>query len=155
MLGRRFRDHEHLLRVAALFLGGLLVFLFLKAALVPEGFGMYGHYRAGALEDAREGSLAFAGRATCVACHEDQAVAARGGRHEGVNCEACHGAQASHAEAEDPAAAKPQRPTAASCPVCHASNVAKPAGFPQVELGDHAEAGSCLECHAAHNPGAS
>ena len=153
MLGQRFKDLEHLLRVAALFAGGLVLFLVLKAALVPKGFGTYGHYRAGAREDARARPVVFAGADDSAACHSDVAEAKHAGKHAGVRCEACHGPLASHALADDPAAAKPQRPTAELCLVCHAKNVARPAGFPQVQLKDHAEPGTCLECHKGHQPG--
>ena len=153
MLGQRFKDQEHLLRVAALFLAGLLLFLFLKAVLVPKDFGKYGHYRAGALEDARARPVAFAGAAACADCHSDAVDAKKAGKHAGVRCEACHGALASHAQADDPAAAKPKHPTAELCLVCHAANVAKPAGFPQVQAKEHAEPGTCLECHKGHQPG--
>jgi hypothetical protein len=36
---RRFKDVAHLVRLAALFMGGLLVFGIARAQLVPEGFG--------------------------------------------------------------------------------------------------------------------
>jgi hypothetical protein len=153
MMGQRFRDYEHLLRVAALFVGGLLVFLFLKAMLVPRGFGLYGHYRAGALDDARARPAAFAGAGACADCHSDVVEAKKAGKHAGVRCEACHGPLVSHALADDAGATKPARPTATLCPVCHAANVAKPAGFPQVQVKQHAEPGTCLECHKAHQPG--
>jgi hypothetical protein len=155
MLGQRFKDQEHLLRVAGLFLVGLLAFLLLKAVLVPEGFGRYGHYRAGALDDARARPVAFAGSGACTDCHSDVVDAKKAGKHAGVRCEACHGALASHAQADDAVATKPPRPTAALCAVCHSANVAKPAGFPQVQVKEHAEPGTCLECHKAHQPGVS
>jgi hypothetical protein len=153
MQGQRFRDQEHLLRVAALFAGGLVLFLLLKAVFVPKDFGMYGHYRAGALDDVRARPVAFAGAGACTDCHSDVVDAKKAGKHAGVRCEACHGPLASHAQGDDPAATKPARPTAALCPVCHAANVAKPASFPQVQVKEHAEPGTCLECHKAHQPG--
>jgi hypothetical protein len=139
--------------VAGLFLGGLLVFLFLKAVLVPEGFGMYGHYRAGALDDVSARPMAFAGAGACTDCHSDVVEAKKAGKHAGVRCEACHGPLAGHAQGEDAAATKPARPGAELCAVCHAANVAKPAGFPQVQVKEHAEPGTCFECHKAHQPG--
>ena len=48
-MGVLFGHKEHLLRVAGLFVAGVLAFLVLQAFLVPRGFGVYGHYRAGAL----------------------------------------------------------------------------------------------------------
>ena len=152
MLPDRFKDQEHLLRVAGLFIAGLVSFLLLQMMLVPKGFGVYGHYRAGALDDSRLQPVAFAGRTACESCHTDPADALKAGKHARLGCEACHGPLARHAEAEDATANKPQRPTAAVCLVCHTSNVAKPAGFPQMTLKEHAEAGSCLECHKPHQP---
>ena len=150
-MGGPFGHKEHLLRVAGLFAAGVLVFLVLQALLVPEGFGVYGHYRAGALEENRVRSLAFAGRAACVECHSDVPDAMKGGRHEAIRCEACHGPLAGHAG--DPAEKKALRPeTQALCARCHAANVARPARFPQVEVAEHAGGEACTTCHAAHNP---
>jgi hypothetical protein len=148
----RFKDQEHLLRLVAIFGAGLLLFLALQAWFVPKDFGLYGHYRPGALDDSRARPMAFAGRAACEACHTDVAEAKTGGKHKRIGCEACHGPLARHAAGED-AAGKPPRPTAALCSVCHTTNVGKPEGFPQVEPKEHSEAGACLECHKAHNPG--
>jgi len=145
----RFRDYEHLLRPAGLALLGLVGFLVLRGVLVPDDFGRYGHYRASALDENRGEPVVFAGQDACLACHED---GRKGGKHAGVRCEACHGALARHAEADDPAAAKPTPPDAQLCLVCHLANVAKPASFPQIDLEEHAEAGSCLTCHGAHDP---
>ena len=52
-MGVLFGHRGHLLRVAGLFAAGVLAFLVLQAFLVPKGFGVYGHYRAGALEENR------------------------------------------------------------------------------------------------------
>ncbi len=151
MKGDRFGDYEHLLRVLGLFAAGLVVFLVLKAFLVPASFGLYGHYRADSLEENRARPVSFAGHAVCEDCHADVVEARKKSKHERVSCEACHGALARHA-AGDESAGKPARPTAALCLTCHASNVAKPAGFPQVSPKDHAEPGTCLECHKPHSP---
>ena len=153
-LRERFKDEEHLLRVIALFVGGLVAFLLVQALLVPNGFGVYGHFRAGALDDNRARSLGYAGAATCEACHGDALEAKQAGRHKGVACEACHGPQGKHAEADDPATSKPARPDAQLCLVCHTPNMAKPARFPQVEPREHAASTACLSCHKPHQPGA-
>lgn len=146
-----FGHKEHLVRMAALFGVGIVAFLVLQAVLVPEGFGVYGHYRAGALEENRAHPAAFAGRAACVECHSDVADAAKGGRHEGVRCEACHGPLASHAA--EPTEKKPVKPDpGALCARCHAANVARPARFPQVEPAEHAGKEACTGCHKPHHP---
>jgi hypothetical protein len=147
-----FGHKEHLFRVAALFAGGILVFLILQGLLVPKGFGVYGHFRAGALDDNRARPLAFAGRGSCVECHTDVADSQKGGRHEGVHCEACHGALASHAA--DPSEHQAVKPDSrVLCVRCHQANVARPASFPQIDVDEHAGGEACTTCHAAHNPG--
>jgi predicted CXXCH cytochrome family protein len=150
-MGVLFGHKGHLVRVAALFVAGVLVFLVLQALLVPKGFGVYGHYRAGALEENRSRPVAFAGRAACVECHSDVPEAAKGGPHEEVRCEACHGALAGHAG--DPTEKKAVRPDSRIlCARCHAENVARPARFPQVDPTEHGGGEACTTCHAAHNP---
>lgn len=148
---RLVQNKEHLVRMAGLFAVGIAVFLVLQALLVPEGFGVYGHFRAGALEDNRAHPLTYAGRASCGECHSDAAEAVRAGKHGPVACEACHGPLARHAA--DASAQKAERPDGRGiCLRCHAANVAKPTSFPQVEVNEHSPEGSCLECHPAHSP---
>jgi hypothetical protein len=150
-MGRPFEHREHLLRVALLFAGGLVAFLLVRVLLVPEGFGVYGHFRAAALDDNRQRPLVHAGRKACFDCHSDVLEALRAGKHAQVACEACHGPLARHVE--DAAAQKAERPDGRSvCLRCHQANVAKPASFPQVEVQDHSPEGPCLECHPAHSP---
>jgi len=147
-----FRHGGHLLRVAGLFLAGVAAFLVLQAFLVPEGFGVYGHYRAGAIGESRLRPAAFAGRAACVECHSDVPDVMKGGRHEAIRCEACHGPLAAHAA--DPSEKKALRPDGrALCARCHAGNVARPLTFPQVVVADHAGEEACTTCHVAHKPG--
>ena len=146
-----FEDREHLIRMVLLFVAVLVVFVIVRGVLLPEGFGVYGHFRAGAVDDNRVRPLAFAGAAACAECHEEAVGVRAGGRHAAVNCEACHGALARHAEAPD--ALKPARPEPKSlCLSCHQDNVAKPAAFPQVDPADHGEGEACNACHQPHNP---
>jgi Cytochrome c554 and c-prime len=149
-----FKDKEHLFRLVGLFAAGSLVFIGLQIAFVPEGFGVYGHFRTGALKQNEAHALVYAGHAACADCHSDVVEMKTAGKHAGVSCEACHGAHAAHAQ--DPAAAKGRRPsTRELCLVCHAPNIAKPKGFPQVEPDEHSGPGACTECHAPHSPGVS
>ena len=145
------RDSSHLLRAAALFVALLGVFFVVRAMLVPEGFGDFGHYRAGALDDNRAGPMWFAGRSACADCHADVVEAKQGSKHQAIGCEACHGALAAHAS--DPSAGKPVRPDARTvCLVCHLQNVAKPPQFPQVDPKEHAQGAPCSDCHEPHHP---
>ena len=148
---RLFGHREHLVRVAGLFLAGLLAFVLVRPLLIPAGFGRYGHYRAGALDDARARPNAYAGRAACLDCHADAAEAARGGGHAAVRCEACHGPLAAHAA--DPAGHAAHKPDARPlCVRCHQVSVARPVAFPQKDAAEHAGDESCVTCHVAHHP---
>lgn len=149
-----FRDAEHLVRLALLFVAAIAVFLVVRGLAVPEDFGELGHYRTGALADNRARPIAFAGRAACIECHSDVEDLRKGGAHAGIGCEACHGPLAAHAA--DPTTAAAARPDSkAICLVCHLRNVAKPKGFPQIDPKDHGEGAACVECHKPHAPGIS
>lgn len=146
-----FGHKGHLVRVAALFAAGVLVFLALQALLVPKGFGALGHYRPGALDDNRARPLAHAGRAACVECHSDVWEVLQKGKHARVRCEACHGPLAKHAG--DPSEAKAVKPEPKTlCARCHQESVARPAKFPQVDAAGHSGGESCTTCHKAHDP---
>lgn len=145
------KDRAHLLRVAAVFLAGLVLFLLVRAVLVPEGFGEYGHYRAPALKDIRAAEPSFGGRQACADCHTDVADLLKKGKHAAVGCEACHGALARHAD--DQEKQKPAKLDAKKlCLTCHTVNVAKPAKFPQIDPAAHGEGAACTACHVPHDP---
>ena len=146
----RFRDAEHLLRVAGVFLVGILAFLAIRANFVPRSFGKYGHYRADALADVAGLPIAHAGHETCETCHVDILEKKKTGKHANVNCEACHGPLAKHAE--DPSI-KPVLPDpAVLCARCHEANNARPKWFPQVVTADHSQGLPCTACHQPHHP---
>jgi hypothetical protein len=146
----RFEDYQHVLRMAGLFALGITAFFVFRAVMVPKDFGVYGHYRAGALGDNARFPIQYAGRAACVDCHSEIQQMRAGGKHAGIGCEACHGPLAKHASGEPP---KPEKPhTRNTCLKCHTARPSKPAGFPQIVPADHAPEGACTECHKAHNP---
>jgi hypothetical protein len=150
-MGELFRDAEHLFRLALVFLVLLVFFLVARAVFTPEGFGTYGHYRAGALVDGRSRPLSFAGSAACLDCHDEINAVKKTGKHAGVACESCHGPLEAHVV--DAATVIPQKPDAkALCLVCHSENLAKPQGFPQIDPRDHAGDDNCITCHNPHTP---
>ncbi|HZP49375.1 MAG TPA: cytochrome c3 family protein [Vicinamibacterales bacterium] len=145
------RHGRHLVRVGGLFVAGILAFLVVRHYFVPTDFGVYGHYRAGALTDARARPIAFAGQNACGDCHTDIVEIRKPSRHRAVSCEVCHGPLATHASGDDPAT--PRRPDGrTACVTCHQKNVSKPARFPQIAVADHAGDAKCSECHQPHDP---
>jgi hypothetical protein len=145
------KEGAHLIRLAGLFLAGTVLLLLARQAFVPAGFGKYGHFRAGALDDNRARAMAYAGRTSCEGCHEEILKVLRTGKHVGVGCEACHGPLAKHAE--DPALPKPVLPdTGVLCARCHEANSAKPKTFPQVVSREHSGGEKCKTCHQPHHP---
>ena len=146
-----FRHANHLLRVVAFCAAGLAVFGAARRLAVPKDFGVYGHYRAGALDDARKRPIAFAGQQACGECHTDIVELRKASLHRQVSCEVCHGPLAKHASGDD--TTTPKRPDGrTACLYCHQKNVSKPAGFPQIVVKEHADEGKCSECHQPHNP---
>ncbi len=148
---RLMADKQHLVRMAMLFALGVGGFLVARGILVPRDFGVYGHYRAGALADNMARTPAFAGQKACADCHADVLDTRAGSKHAAIACEACHGALGRHAA--DPENVKPDKPDRDGvCLVCHRENVAKPSGFPQVDPAGHAKGQPCSACHPHHHP---
>jgi hypothetical protein len=147
----KFKDVSHLFRMAAVFAAGLLIFVLIRGYLVPRSFGQYGHYRGDALAEIKAQPVHFAGHQACEACHSEVLEVKSKGKHTGVNCEACHGPLAKHAD--DPGGTMPQKlDTAKLCVLCHEANSGKPKRFPQVASADHSAGLACNECHKPHSP---
>lgn len=147
----RFEDIEHLLRLVAILAAGVILFAVIRTALVPEDFGILGHYRAGAVEANRIAPIVYAGQQACADCHADVVETRAAARHAPVACESCHGPAAAHASAPD--TAKPVLPDGRElCVRCHAANTGKPARYPTVDVEAHAGDERCVTCHRPHDP---
>lgn len=150
-MSRFLRDSAHLVRLAAVLLAALGIFLVIRSAIIPKAFGQYGHYRPAALADIRAHPIAYAGQSTCVTCHDDEAKARTAGKHAHVACEACHGPLTKHAD--DPVSVVPTLPDVSNlCRRCHEKDASKPASFPQVVTAEHSVGAKCTDCHQPHNP---
>jgi hypothetical protein len=145
-----FKDAGHLFRFAALFVIAFLVFWAIRGYVVPRTFGQYGHYRAAAITEIAARPAQFAGHEACEVCHTDIAGTKGTGKHAHVNCEACHGPQSQHAA--DPSITPAKIDTANLCIQCHAASAARPKGFPQVNIEEHASGAPCETCHQPHSP---
>jgi hypothetical protein len=139
------------IRVAALFASGIVIFLAARRALVPADFGAYGFYRGGALAEIAALPVHYAGQQACLDCHDDVGTARRGGRHEKIACEACHGPLSKHASGDPgakPNALSPRR----LCLTCHTKSAGKPDAFPQITPSEHGDDAACTVCHQPHSP---
>jgi hypothetical protein len=146
-----FKDAGHLFRFVGIFVLMFIVFLVIRGYIVPKSFGKYGHYRAAAIDEIAAHPIHFAGHEACETCHVDVQNVKKDGKHAHVNCEACHGALAKHAD--DPASLTPVKPdTATLCVRCHAASAARPKGFPQVQAEEHSTGLPCQTCHQPHSP---
>ncbi len=146
-----FKDAGHLFRFAGLFVLLFLVFLVVRGYVVPKTFGQYGHYRGASIGEIAAHPVKFAGHEACETCHVDVLDVKKNGKHAHVNCEACHGPLAKHAD--DPSSVTPAKlDTAVLCVRCHAASVARPKNFPQVDAAEHSAGLPCETCHQPHSP---
>jgi len=146
-----FKDAGHLFRFVGIFVLMFIVFLVVRRFVVPKSFGEYGHYRGAAMGEIAAHPVHFAGHQACETCHTDVLEVKKNGKHAHVNCEACHGALAKHAD--DPASVTPVKPdTATLCVRCHAASAARPKNFPQVQAEEHSTGLPCETCHQPHSP---
>ena len=145
------KEAAHLIRLAAVLFGGIVLFVIVRAEIVPSSFGQYGHYRGDALAELRNKPIVYAGRDACSACHDEVVTNIAKGPHARIGCETCHGPRAAHTE--DPASTKGALPdTAKLCAQCHEQNAARPKSFPQVNAAEHSGGAVCKSCHQAHSP---
>ena len=166
------RHSKHIWRAVLILIAFLLAFIAGRHFMVPETFGMAGHYRYQALEETMARTPKHGGRDSCKKCHEEQYALATAGKHAPLNCEVCHAPVADHARTGKDApkepkeaylAAMPTNPTYRTCAYCHEQQAARPKTFKQVSFRKHLEeqglpAGArmpekiCLKCHSPHDP---
>jgi hypothetical protein len=150
-VGRRFGHVQHVVRVAGIFLAGVLLFLIVRAQLIPSDFGAEGFYRLSARVDAMGKPFVYGSETDCVFCHTDQDELRMKGRHVKVKCEACHGPSWKHSqEATD--VRTPKLDLTKLCVRCHTKAAGKPAAFPQIVAASHYPARACVDCHQPHQP---
>ncbi len=122
-----------------------------RIVLMPETFGVYGHYRAAAVDEDAGSAIRYAGHLECLQCHEDVAAVKTASAHAPVACEACHGP--AYAHTQDPLENKPDVPRERrACLYCHGYDLSRPTGFPQVDPEEHGGEEACIACHNSHQP---
>ena len=61
---------DQITRLAVLVVLIVAAFLIIRPLLIPEGFGTYGHFRKGAMDDEVSKTFKYAVKASGVECHE-------------------------------------------------------------------------------------
>ncbi len=134
------------------FVGVLLVagFVGLRSVL-PPALKNKALQQAAALEREKAREPKYAGAHACGECHGEQYEIRRNGYHRNVSCETCHGPARGHAES--PVEVTPPAPRSRSfCPTCHAYDLSRPVGFPQINPIAHNPLKPCITCHNPHDP---
>ena len=141
---------EQIKRLSIIFVILLAIFIIVNNILVPEDFGLYGHYRASALEEIISQKIQYAGHEVCYDCHDDVVETKQSGYHKKVSCEVCHGPAAAHTEDEEVELKAPRE--RGYCPICHEYLPSRPTGFPQIIAASHNPMKACISCHDPHDP---
>jgi len=164
-MGENRADYRHTYLLFGLIGVALVAGLVIRALLVPETFGQYGHYRAAAPLDIRALPREHIGERSCASCKDpkaqDHAVKAAlhdKDAHSPVPCEDCHGPGAEHAaRPKEVKLLKPEGRQA--CLGCHQLLAARPGWFPQVDWQEHFrfvgvadQKTACTACHDPHEP---
>ncbi len=145
------RHYAHVVRVLGLFAAGFTVFLIVRHFLIPADFGVYGFYRAGALDDVKAQAPVHAGETVCLDCHTDVGNVRKNPRHAAVHCEACHGPLAKHAS-RDVDAKPPALNPRLLCLKCHTRRRACRRDSRESSPSDHMGDLPCTDCHKPHRP---
>ncbi|MFH0982761.1 MAG: cytochrome C [Planctomycetota bacterium] len=151
---------KHIIRAVLLLVLSTVVFVFVRHFLIPESFGMYGHYRFANVAEHASKTPQHGAPGTCAECHDKEAKTLSGGQHRSVSCEVCHAPLGNHVQGGERVAQMPAQRSYLLCARCHERLAARPKEFPQIVLSEHASVKGaklsedvCWECHEdAHNP---
>jgi hypothetical protein len=139
-------------RLLPLFAVFVVLFLVARYLLIPDSFGEHGHYRYKSVNENKEKTLHYAGKAMCADCHEERVSDLASGEHANISCETCHGPALAHANLEDSATLILPK-TREFCGLCHSFNpTRKLRVIAQVDLNDHNVGKNCIDCHNPHVP---
>ncbi|MDO8518820.1 MAG: hypothetical protein Q7T11_01495 [Deltaproteobacteria bacterium] len=155
------RHTKHYFRAAFLILGGLGLFLLVRAFLLPSSFGKYGFYRGDNVAEQMAKPIHFAPKNACADCHGDIWEKHQTGSHSTVQCQNCHDALSVHFNAEkgEMVGPMPIQKNTKLCLRCHLDLPSRRADFPRINPEEHLkenpaahDPGVCGTCHSPHSP---
>jgi len=158
-LSYRMRLLIVLLTIGVLAGGGLLF----KQLLLPDSFGVYGHYRADAIKEAALVPIRHGTNASCFKCHSNEVKFHKKGRHQTISCEFCHGTYADHVADGKKIGTLPvkkEKEITTLCLRCHNTEIKArhEEVIKTVAMPDHLKdqnvkiTHNCNQCHYVHAP---
>ncbi|MCF8089985.1 MAG: cytochrome c3 family protein [Desulfotignum sp.] len=137
--------------------------LVLKGFFIPDSFGVYGYYRADAIQEVSARPIRHGTNQSCFKCHPYEAQIHKAGLHRTISCEFCHGTWADHVADEKKIGTLPvkkNKEITYLCLRCHnteikarAVTVIKTVAMP-AHLTDQKvkPTHDCNQCHHVHAP---
>ena len=155
--------NSHVKRAVLGLVGMAIIGVVFKIVLTPESFGVYGHYRADAIEEEANIEIRHWTNAPCFSCHAHEANIHLNGTHKTISCEFCHGPYADHITDGKKTGALPVKKgeeIKTLCLRCHNKAIqARPeAVIKTVTMPDHLKdqnvklTHTCNQCHHVHAP---
>ncbi|NOS69140.1 MAG: hypothetical protein HOP33_04340 [Verrucomicrobia bacterium] len=139
-------------RLVLLTIGIVVSYFIARQLLTPASFRDYGFYRGAALEEVASRTPVFAGRKSCLECHEIIQTQLFKGEHKTIGCESCHGPSSAHVADPDSDGKKPDKRNTLACSRCHEANPSRPVTQKQINIKNHYAGQKCTECHVPHQP---
>lgn len=161
--GYKSSPRAHVVRIILTLVGMVVVGSVLRQAMLPDEFGMHGHYRPGAVTDEASRETRIMANESCFDCHPFIKKIHLAGVHKDVLCEVCHGAFADHVKDDAVFASMPVvrgEDIKPLCVRCHHKIVQAmpPEKMKLVAMPEHLEKKKvrthhvCNQCHHVHAP---
>lgn len=158
-LSYRLRLFIVLVSIVLLAGGGLLF----KKLFIPDSFGLYGSYRADAIEEAVNVPIRHMTNTSCFKCHPYEAKIHKTGHHQTISCEFCHGTYSDHIKDNKKIGILPvkkEKEITTLCLRCHNTEIKarKEEVIKTVALPNHLKdqdvklTHNCNQCHHVHAP---
>ncbi len=155
--------NTHVIRIGLILVIALVLGFLAKKIFTPDGFGKYGHYRAGAIQDEINRETRHMTNDSCLSCHPHIKEMHLNDMHRTISCEFCHGPLGDHVTAGVKVAALPVKrgkEIVTLCLRCHNKIIrARPEeSIKMVSMPLHLEEKkvnldhSCDQCHNVHAP---
>ncbi len=139
----------------------LIVFvLILREIIVPEDFGLAGHFRYSNIKEWEQFETKLVGKyiGVCDRCHTEEVKKWQKGIHASISCETCHALIGNVEEykgklhVENPMKYKMNIGSKELCLRCHEKLESRPKFIKQIVSNEHSKNKMCNICHDPHNP---